>query len=361
MDRKHSPLYLDAASTTPIHPVALTEIINFYSSTYGNPNSSHVFGQESKKRIESAREHLAELLGVLPDEIVFTSGATESVNLGIRGYYLANQNEGNHIITVKTEHSAVLSTCEFLESIGAEVSYLDVDQNGLIDMQELEDLITTKTILVCVMHVNNETGVIHDIDKIATTCAEKQVAFFSDTCQAIGHMNLNYASPNISMATVSGHKFGGPQGIGALVVKRGVTITPMMHGGNQERKNRPGTLPTSLILGLGSISEFTLNNLPQILSDYEKRARTLEADLIEKFNLDILIPQAHRAPHIIPCLTKTITASHFLESSEVSKYAVGSTGSACNSGLIEPSHVISNMLDNEKASHFVRFSHCLHH
>ena len=200
------PEYLDAAATTPVHPEVLEAMLPYFTQHFGNANSQHIYGQIAKKAIDDARESIAAHINVLPEEIIFTSGATEAINLAIKGYWEANQEKGNHIITVKTEHKAVLNTCAYLETLGVDVTYLDVDHYGRITNDLIRAAFRPDTILACLMHVNNETGLIQDIHSFAETCAEQGIAFFTDSTQAIGHIETDYSNPAITMACMSAHK-----------------------------------------------------------------------------------------------------------------------------------------------------------
>ena len=241
------PIYLDAAATTPVHPEVLEAMLPYFTQHFGNANSQHIYGQIAKKAIDDARQSIADHINVLPEEIIFTSGATEAINLAIKGYWEANRDKGNHIITVKTEHKAVLNTCAYLETLGVDVTYLDVDHYGRITNDQLRAAFRQDTILVCVMHVNNETGLIQDIHSFAETCADQGVAFFTDSTQAIGHIETDYGNPAISMACMSAHKIAGPKGVGVFIKKREISASPILIGGSAGLE--AGTQSTSQIVG----------------------------------------------------------------------------------------------------------------
>ena len=320
------PEYLDAAATTPVHPEVLEAMLPYFTQHFGNANSQHIYGQIAKKAIDDARESIAAHINVLPEEIIFTSGATEAINLAIKGYWEANRDKGNHIITVKTEHKAVLNTCAYLETLGVDVTYLDVDHYGRITNDQLKAAFRPDTILACVMHVNNETGLIQDIHSFAETCAEQGIAFFTDSTQAIGHIETDYSNQAITMACMSAHKIQGPKGIGALIKKNGNKVFTQIHGGNQQDL-RSGTLPVSSIVGLQTALKISPNHVihPTLpLLPFENKP---------------LLPKGLSAPHI-NCLI--VSKSLELESQE--NIPAISEGSACISGLNRVSHVQEALL-----------------
>ena len=348
--------YYDAAATTPTHPLVLEAMLPYFTDVYGNPSSNHGLGKMARAAVETAREQVADLLNVFPDEVIFTSGATEAINLGILGYWMANRSKGNHIITVVTEHAAVLNTCAHLEQFGVEVTRLTVNKYGQIDYEELSQQIRVDTLLVAVMHVNNETGLIHDVERIAKICSEKATAFFTDATQSVGHIEVDYSTAEITAASISAHKIQGPKGIGALILKRGAEIAPLTFGGGQERGLRPGSLATPLIVGLGKIAHLTAKNLPAIKSSLSAKSSALLTELNKLNELDEIIPCNLRAPHILPVIAKSKSNEEFLKQKHIQdRYAV-STSSACKSGIYASSHVVTSMLNAEKANRFIRFS-----
>lgn len=352
-DPMSNPIYYDAAATTPTHPLVVEAMLPYFTEIYGNPSSQHEFGKRARAAVETAREQVAELLNVFPDEVIFTSGATEAINLAIFGYWMANREKGNHIITVVTEHAAVLRTCENLEQFGVELTKLSVNHYGQIDYEELRAAFRSDTLLVCVMHVNNETGLIHDVNEIAEICAEHGVAYFTDATQAPGHIEVDYSAPEISMVAISGHKFQGPKGVGALVRKRGIELSPIFHGGGQEFGLRSGTLATPLIIGLGSISTLVNDSYEKIEPLFANVSRTTESQLCTRYKLSALIPSHLRTPHIIPCVTANQTGDDFLK---IHQNMIATNGSACQSGVSLNSRVIAAMVGRDTASNFVRIS-----
>lgn len=341
MEKKPLPEYLDAASTTPVDARVLEAMLPYFSEIFGNASSQHIYGQQAKAAVEKARNHVANIVHVEAQEIIFTSGATEAINLAIKGYWEANRDRGNHLITVKTEHKAVLKTHEYLETLGVEVTYLGVDRDGLISTQELEQAIRPGTLLVSVMHVNNETGLIHDVEEIAQVCADHNVAFFTDATQAVAHVPTDYSSPNITMACFSAHKFGGPKGIGALVIKRGHEVAPQIHGGGQESGVRGGTYNTPLIVGFGEVCWIAQEEYTQ-RQEATRKLRAHWLNYIAQNN----IGQAHFdedkvAQHIICTSLKYDEADIFISLN--TKNISLSTGSACSSELLQESHVLKEL------------------
>lgn len=318
LTKMEQPIYLDAAATTPVHPEVLEAMLPYFTQHFGNANSQHIYGQIAKKAIDDARQSIADHINVLPEEIIFTSGATEAINLAIKGYWEANRDKGNHIITVKTEHKAVLNTCAYLETLGVEVTYLDVDHYGRITDDQLRAAFRQDTILACVMHVNNETGLIQDIHSFAETCAEQGVAFFTDSTQAIGHIETDYGNPAITMACMSAHKIQGPKGIGACFIKSGTLVAPILHGGGLPL--RPGTYATPLIVGL------------EVALKMSRQSR--DSNSFKPNEGHLIIPEEISAPHI-----RTYALPDNFDHDKLSLMYSTSNGSACNSGLITASHV----------------------
>ncbi len=348
-------IYLDYNATTPVDEIVLQTMLPYFSVKFGNAASStHLPGSEAKDAVESAREQVAETIGCEAQEIIFTSGSTEAINLAVKGVYNLYQTKGNHIVTVETEHKAVLDTCKFLEKKGAEVTYLQVDENGLIDLQELETAITEKTILVCVMYANNETGVIQNIREISKIVHAKNSIFCCDATQAIGKISVDVQGDGIDVLCLSAHKIYGPKGTGALYVRRKnprVTLEPFIHGGGHERGLRSGTLNVPGIVGLGKACE-----LISIDDKTESLRNEFEHALLQKFGNSIKINGIN-----VPRLPNTSNISFPFKAVDFirhtkSKLAI-STGSACTSAENLPSHVLTAMgLPKEQAEKSIRFS-----
>lgn len=330
--------YLDSASTTKVDQRVLDEMLPYFKIYYGNASSNHHFGRESNKAIEIAREKIATLIKSDKQEIIFTSGATESINLAIKGFMNANSNRGNHIITVKTEHKAVLATCEYLETIGYEVTYLNVDENGIISIEELKSSVKNNTILISVMYVNNETGVIQPIKEIGEFASNNNIVFFCDATQAVGKIKIDIEEDYIDMLCFSGHKLNGPKGIGVLYKKKEIELTPLIHGGGQEKGLRSGTYNTPLIVGLGEACEIARLEFEENTSKLNNQRKGIELYYEENNIGKINFKNVLRAPHIISITLANFEAEEYLMLK--SKEIIASTGSACNSEVIEMSHVL---------------------
>lgn len=333
--------YYDNASTTKLDTKILEEMLPYFTEYFGNASSNHSFGRKAKLAIEKARSQVSNIINSNNEEIIFTSGATESINLAVKGYTEANIEKGNHIITVKTEHKAVLSTCEYLETKGYEVTYLDVDKNGLISIDELQNSIKPNTILLAIMYVNNETGVIQPINQIGKIARKNNITFFCDATQAIGKIKVDVEKDSIDMLCFSGHKLNGPKGIGALYAKKNIELTPLIHGGGQEKGLRGGTYNTPLIVGLGKACELANNDFISNSNKLIKKKKEIEK-YYESNNLGIInFKNTPTAPHIISITLNDYEGEEYLmlKSNEIA----ASTGSACNAEVIEPSHVLKSI------------------
>lgn len=337
------PKYLDAASTTPVDKRVLDAMYPYFSDFFGNASSNHSHGKQAKIAIEKSRNHVSDLINAESNEIIFTSGATESINLAIKGYAEANIEKGNHIITVKTEHKAVLATCEYLETKGFEVTYLNVDENGLISLNELKSSIKTSTLLIAVMYVNNEIGVIQPIEEIGIIAKKNKVCFFCDATQAVGKVKVDVQINNIDLLCFSGHKLNGPKGIGILYKRNHIELTPQIHGGGQENGLRAGTYNTPLIVGLGKACEIISNELDFITSNLIKKRVQLEKYFEENNVGKVNFKEVDRSPHILSITLNEFNSEDYLilKSKEFS----ASTGSACNSSIIVQSHVLLSIKD----------------
>ena len=330
-------IYMDNSATTPVKQEVIDEILPYFNTQYGNPSSIYTLGGQSKNVVEISREKISKVLNINSNEIFFTAGGSESDNWALKGIAFANREKGNHIITVKTEHKAVLATCEYLETKGFEVTYLDVDENGLILMDQLRDSVKDNTLLVVIMYVNNETGVIQPINEIGEFCKERDIAFFCDATQAIGKVKVDVEKDNIDVLCFSGHKINGPKGIGVLYKKEHMAITPLIHGGGQEKGMRGGTYNTPLIVGLGEACELSLKEFEKNTFNLIKRRTEIE-EYYEANNIgSVNFKTVNRAPHIISITLKDYEADEYLMLK--SREFVASTGSACNARIVEPSHV----------------------
>lgn len=336
--------YFDNASTTKLDNRVLKEMLPYFNEIYGNASSNHDFGKKAKYAIEKSRRQVSSLINADDSEIIFTSGATESINLALKGFVEANYNKGNHIITVKTEHKAVLSTCQYLETKGIEITYLDVDTNGLISIYDLKNAIRTDTFLICVMFVNNETGIIQPINEIGLIASENNIAFLCDATQAVGKIKVDVKKDNIDMLCFSGHKINAPKGIGVLFKKRNIELTPLIHGGRQENGLRAGTYNTPLIVGLGKACEISIQELNIDNEVIDKKISYLIQEL-KKINGSLIIGNKNfRVSNIIDVMIPGLNSEIFI--SKETDFAL-SNGSACTSQIVESSHVLKAMGFND--------------
>lgn len=332
---------MDHAATTPTDLEVVKEMEPYFTQKYGNPNSIHSFGQEAREAVEEAREKIAHLIGANPAEIIFTSGGTESDNFAIKGVAWANQKKGNHIITSKIEHHAVLHSCQFLEKHGFKVTYLSVDKYGLIDPGDVKRAITDKTILVTLMHANNEIGTIEPIKEIGKVVKEAGIYFHTDSVQATGHILIDVNDLGVDMLSMSGHKLYGPNGVGVLYLRKGIRIDSLMDGGSQEKNRRAGTENVAGIVGVGKAAELAEKRLVQGEEDKIIRLRDrLIKDIIEK--IDYVRLNGHptkRLPGNANFCFEFIEGESMLLNLDMEGVAA-SSGSACTSGSLEPSHVL---------------------
>jgi cysteine desulfurase len=333
-------IYMDHAATTFVKPEVVDAMIPYFTQHFGNPSSLYGIARASKKAIDIARMQTAKALGADPDEIYFTSGGSESDNWAIKGVALANRKRGNHIITTQIEHHAVLHTCEFLKKEGFEVTYLPVDQYGLVDPLDLEKAITEKTILISVMYANNEIGTVEPIVELGAIARKHKIYFHTDAVQVIGSIPLDMKVQNIDLLSLSAHKFYGPKGVGALYIKKGVRIENLIHGGGQERRRRAGTENIAGIVGLGKAVEMATADIP----GHNAKIRAMRDRLIR--TLLETIPNSRLNGHPEKRLASNVNISfEFIEGESILLWLddegiCASTGSACTSGSLEPSHVL---------------------
>ena len=333
-------LYFDNAATTPVREEVLQEILPFFREHYGNASSVYGIAKESKKALERARAQVAAAIQAKPEEIYFTAGGSESDNTALRGVAEAYAAKGNHIITTKIEHHAILHTAEYLEKHGIAVTYLDVDENGKISLEELEQAIRPETILISVMFANNEIGTIQPIAEIGEIARKHDVLFHTDAVQAVGHVPIDVERMQIDLLSMSGHKLGAPKGIGALYIRKGVRVTPLIFGGAQEKRQRAGTENIPGIVGLGKAAELAV-------AEMEETSKRL-TDLRDKLIQGILtrIPDSRLNGHPTDRLPGNCNISFsYIEGESLLLLldALGiaaSSGSACTSGSLDPSHVL---------------------
>ncbi len=333
-------IYMDHSATTYVKPEVLQAMLPYFTEHFGNPSSVYSIARYSKKAIDTAQLQTARALGADPDEIYFTSGGSESDNWAIKGVALANRKRGNHIITTRIEHHAVLHTCQFLEKEGFAVTYFPVDQYGLVNPVDLENAITDKTILISVMYANNEIGTIEPVAELGAIARKHKVYFHTDAVQAIGNSAVNVKSQNIDLLSLSAHKFYGPKGIGALYIRKGVRIDNLIHGGGQEHKRRAGTENIAGIVGLGKAIELATADIPGHNAKIKALRDRLIRGVLEK------IPHSRLNGHPEKRLTGNFNVSfEFIEGESMLLWLddagiCASTGSACTSGSLEPSHVL---------------------
>ena len=346
-----TPVYLDYAATTPVDKRVAEKMIPYLTETFGNPASnSHAFGWTAEEAVEKARTDIAALINADSKEIVFTSGATESNNLAIKGAAHFYKSKGNHLITVKTEHKAVLDTMRELERQGFEVTYLGVQENGLIDLEELKAAIRDDTILISVMWVNNEIGVVQDIPAIGEICRERKIIFHVDAAQACGKVPVDVEAAKIDLLSMSGHKVYGPKGIGALYVRRKprVRLEAQMHGGGHERGFRSGTLPTHQIVGMGEAFRIAKEELEQDMAHYRKLRDIFLKGIEGIEEVYINGDLEHRAPNNLNVSFNFVEGESLIMA--VKELAV-SSGSACTSASLEPSYVLRALGRNDELAH----------
>lgn len=353
------PVYLDYNATTPCDPRVVDAMLPFFTKQFGNAASTtHAFGWQAAEAVLLAREQVAKLINAEPGEIYFTSGATESDNLAIKGVFNMYAGKGNHIITVATEHKAVLDTCKRLEKMGANITYLPVNAEGLINLQQLEASIRHDTVLIAIMYANNETGVIQPVKQIGAIAKQHNVIFFTDATQAAGKISIDVIKDDIDILALSAHKFYGPKGCGAIYVRRKgprVKLTPLIDGGGHEKGVRSGTLNVPGIVGLGKAAAIAQSEMESDTARIQQLRNHLESTLLQTNKASINGSITDRLPN-------TTNISFFNTNSGVlmrtfSKDLAVSSGSACTSALMEPSYVLKAMgLSDELAYGSIRFS-----
>jgi cysteine desulfurase len=353
-----TPIYLDYNATTPVDKRVLDTMLPYFTEKFGNASSrTHSFGWVADDAVKTARQQVADLINCLDQEIIFTSGATEAINLAIKGVWGNYQSKGKHIITVKTEHKAVLDTCKALEKKGVEITYLSVDREGLIDLDELKKALTPNTILVAVMYANNETGVIQPIKQIADLVHANNSIFMCDATQAVGKINVDVEDEHIDLMCLSAHKLYGPKGVGALYVRRKnprVSLFPQIDGGGHERGLRSGTLNVTGIVGLGKACEIARQEMWEDAARISKLRTKLEQYLCDLPNVFINGSTKNRLFNTTNICFQNIRSESLIN--KIPTIAVA-MGSACTSAVAEPSHVLKAMgLSDEDSYSSIRFS-----
>jgi len=353
------PVYLDHNATTPCDPRVVEAMMPYFTQQFGNASSrTHSFGWQAEEAVEQAREQTAKLIGAEPKEIIFTSGATESDNLAIKGVFENYASKGNHIITVVTEHKAVLDTCKHIEKKGAEITYLGVNADGLINLTELEAAIKPKTVLIAIMYANNETGIIQPIKEIGALAKKHGILFFTDATQAVGKIHVDVNRDDIDMLALSAHKFYGPKGTGAIYLRRKnprVKLAAQLDGGGHERGVRSGTLNVPGIVGLGKAAELAMEEM----KNEAKRISILRDKLEEAFlrlgRTMVNGSRINRLPHVSNISFGELEGQSLMMSFH--KDIAVSSGSACTSASMEPSYVLkAHGLSDELAHSSIRFS-----
>ncbi|OJT62473.1 cysteine desulfurase family protein [Bacillus altitudinis] len=340
-------IYLDHAATTPMDQRIVDKMMPYFTEIFGNPSSIHSYGREARKWLDEAREVIAGELHCKPQEIILTSGGTEADNLAITGVAMARQHEGKHIITTKTEHHAVLHTCERLEKLGFDVTYLDVDHTGLIHLDQLKQALRDDTILVTIMYGNNETGVIQPIKEIGQLLHDHAAHFHTDAVQAFGTISIDVTELHIDLLSASGHKLNGPMGTGFLYVNERVKLSPQLFGGEQERKRRAGTENVAGIIGLAEAVQLTKQNRREKAVHYGKlKEAMLQVFEEESLNFSINGHPKETLPHILNVHFPGVSIESLLVNLDMEGIAV-SSGSACTAGSVLPSHVLSAMYGEE--------------
>lgn len=335
-------VYLDHAATTPVRPEVLEAMLPYYREQYGNPSSIYRIGREARKALDEARDTVAEILGAQSREIVFTGSGSEADNMAIKGIAFARRDKGNHIITSAIEHHAVYDACKYLEKHGFEVTFLPVDEFGMVDPAAVEEALTDRTILVSIMHANNEVGTIQPIAAIGEILRDRPVVLHTDAVQTVGHIPVNVEELGVDMLSISAHKFYGPKGVGALYVRRGIKLDQLIHGGGQERGRRAGTENVAAIVGMARALQLAVEEMDEVAV----RERQLRDRLIEGL---LQIPHSRlnghpeqRLPGNVNMCFEYVEGESLLLNLDMNGVAA-SSGSACTSGSLEPSHVLLAM------------------
>ncbi len=352
-------VYLDNAATTKLIPEVMNEMIPYMTEVYGTPSSPHYFGQQSAMGLDKARRRVADAINADPSEIIFMSGGSEADNTAIRGIAERYAKKGRHIITTAVEHHAVLHTCQMLEKQGFEVTYLPVDEYGMVTVDQVREAMRDDTVLVTVMFANNEVGTIMPIPEIGALCHERKVFFHTDAVQAIGHLPIDVKAMNIDMLSMSAHKFHGPKGVGALYLRKGIVLPPLIYGGAQERNRRAGTENVPGIVGMGKAIELACTDLDKKMASMSALRDKLITELPKRIpEIKLNGHPTKRLPNNVNFSIKYIEGESILLMLDLNGIAA-SSGSACTSGSLDPSHVLLAMgLTHEVAHGSVRMTLC---
>ena len=353
-------IYLDNSATTRVDEKVLEAMLPCFRENFGNASSVHIFGQEARAVVEEARRSVSELLGADTREIVFTSGGTESDNAALWGVFRGGYRPGNHVITTKIEHPAILATCKALESAGAEVTYVPVNSSGRVDPGAIEDAMRESTLLVSVMHANNETGVVQPIEEIAAIARKRGILLHTDAVQSVGKIPVNVRELGVDLLSLSAHKIHGPKGVGVLYIRKGTKTIPFMTGGSHERKRRAGTENVPAIAGLGAAARLARERQPEMQTRIGALRDSLESQILNLVQGTRINGQAPRLPSISNLSFENLEGEAAVIALDLEGVAV-STGSACSSGALDPSHVLTAMgLRPEVVQGSLRFSLCYH-
>ncbi len=351
------PIYLDYNATTPVDPEVADALWPYIQRHYGNPSSSYTIGQSNKEAINLAREQVAAILKAKPEEIIFTGSATESNNLAIRGAALANQDKGRHIITSVIEHPAVLEVCSYLATMGFEITHIPIDKNGIVDPQDIENAVRPDTILISIMHANNEVGSIQPITEISAIARKYGITFHSDAAQSVGKIETNTESLGVALMTVAGHKLYAPKGIGALYIKEGIKINKLLYGARQEKGLRPGTENVAFIVALGKACEIALRDFDQNVRTMLSAKEHLHNSLKTRLGNSVILngrPEK-TLPNTLSVAFPGVDGHRLTNS--LSSLLMISTGSACHANTVEVSSVLKAMrLEHSIASGTIRIS-----
>lgn len=350
-------IYFDYAATTPADPEVVSTMLPYFTEVFGNPSSLHYFGRQANNAVESAREAAADFIGAKPEEIIFTSGGTESDNFALKGIAYANSSKGRHIITSNIEHHAVLESCEFLAENGFKVTYLPVASNGILNPDEVKNSISSQTVLISVMHANNEIGSIQQIREIGKIAKENKIYFHTDAVQSFGHIPINVDELNIDMLSASAHKIYGPKGVGLLYIRKGTKIQPFLNGGSQEKKLRASTHNVPGIVGFGKAIELASKNMGKEVTQLTNlRDKLINGVLANIDNTKLNGDSKQRLPNNVNFSIKFVEGEGMVLGLDLEGIAV-SSGSACTSGSLEPSHVLRAIGRTADLAHgSVRFS-----
>ena len=350
-------IYLDYAATTPTHPEVVKAMLPYFTEAFGNPSSIYSCGQQARGAIEESRTKIADLIGARDEEIVFTSGGTEADNFAIKGVASSKESKGNHILTSPIEHHAVIETCKFLERRGFSITYLPVDEYGLVDPSDVKKAITDKTILISVMHANNEIGTIEPIAEIGRIAREAGIYFHTDTVQTVGHIPINVDELGVDLLSISAHKLYGPKGVGALYIRKGTKLVSLVHGGEQERERRAGTYNVPGIIGFGRAVELAQQEMNQEAERLTPLRDKLINGLLERIDHTRLNGHPRkRLPNNVNISVDFVEGESMCLGLDLAGICA-STGSACASSTLEPSHVLlATGLSPERAYGSLRFT-----